>query len=249
MGLSSPCFNGAQRPGMYAQNRALNLHCKFTLSAATRPSTIWWCVIEWPQRIGGSWHGVGLEVTVDAALSNTKVLEKLINTHESHIRRFLQRRSGPRVLKRATLDDLYQETVAAALASARSFVFRDDRSFLAWISTIARRVIARSVGDPAREARTVRIRRAESSGVGTPEAELLFRGRTPSSLAAAHERHDDLGEAIGKLPEHYRRVLTLYKLEERALAEVAQDMGRTKGATCRLIARAINELREILVDQ
>ena len=67
-------------------------------------------------------------------------------------------------------------------------------------------------------------------------------------MAAGREREIALHDAIGKLPEHYRRVLTLYKLEERPLTEVAARMERSKGATCRLIARAIGQLRDTLVD-
>ena len=180
--------------------------------------------------------------------ARTQLIEQLVDRHESVIRRFISRRSGPAVLKRATVDDLFQETVAAAISSAETFVFQDDGRFVAWVTTIARRVIARSLSDPDGEPTAIRIKRAESSGVGVFETELSHGGRTPSSLAAGRERETVLREAIGRLPEHYRRVLTLYKLEERTLSEVAEEMGRTKTATCRLIARAIGQLRGTLVD-
>lgn len=174
---------------------------------------------------------------------------KLIDKHSKHIRHLIRRRSGSAVLKRASVDDIYQETVARAIGSAQSFQFSDDRSFLAWIGTIVRRVIARSLSGPARDTPTVRIRRAASSGTGVSETDLSSGGRTPSSCAAAQERQKDLRKAMERLPDHYRRVLVLYKLEERSLSEVAARMGRTKGATCRLMARALGELRQHLAEQ
>ena len=178
----------------------------------------------------------------------TRLIEGLISKHERQVRRFIVRRSGAQVLKRATLEDLYQETVAAAIASAGTFVFHDDRGFLAWISTIARRVIARSVGDLRHEVRTTRIKGAESTGVGITESDLGHAGRTPLSSAARRERRVALRGAIDRLPDQHRRVVMLYKLEERSLSEVAALMGRTKGATCRLLARAVAKLRTLLED-
>jgi RNA polymerase sigma-70 factor (ECF subfamily) len=187
--------------------------------------------------------GIGVTKSSPAAL-----VAKLVSKHERRIRRFIGRRSGPEVLKRATVDDIFQDTVAAAIASADNFVFQDDDRFVAWITTIARRVIAHCVAYARRGPSTIRIKRAESSGVGVPESQLSPGGRTPSSLAAGQEREAAIRKAIGKLPERYSQVLTLYKLEERSLAEVAERMGRSKGATCRLIARAIRQLRRMTAD-
>jgi RNA polymerase sigma factor (sigma-70 family) len=179
---------------------------------------------------------------------HVRIIQQLIAKHERTIRDFIARRSGPQVLKRATADDMFQETVAAACESARTFEFRSDGSFVAWISTIARRVIARYAAGVEREPHTFRIKRQGSTGAGVYETELGSRGRTPSSLVASQERRAALLEAIRNLPPLYRRVLTLYKIEERPLDEVASIIGREKTATCHLIARAIRKLSETLVD-
>lgn len=180
--------------------------------------------------------------------NHIRLIQQLIAKHERTIRDFIVRRSGSQVLKRATADDMFQETVAAACASARTFEFRGDGSFVAWISTIARRVIARYAAGVEREPHTFRIKGPESTGVGVYETELTPRGRTPSSLVASRERRAALLDAIRNLSPEYRRVLTLYKIEERSLDEVAEITGREKTATCHLIARAIRKLRETLVD-
>lgn len=176
--------------------------------------------------------------------ANRLFVQRLLDRHARAIRKFIGRRSGPELLKRTTVDDLFQETVTAAIQSADNFVFIDHGRFLCWVYTIARRVMARSLSTARQGPNTIRIRRASSSGVGVPEAELLAHTRTPSSMAATRERKTALVAAMQTLPAHYRKVITLYKIEQRPLAEVAAEMGRTKGATCRLIARAMETLRK-----
>ncbi len=176
------------------------------------------------------------------------MVDQLLAKHERQIRRFLARRSGPLVLRRVTLDDLFQETAAAAIASAHTVAFENDAHFFAWVMTIARRVINGTLTRQGRTPRSVRLRRAQSSGIGIPESELVSPRRTPSSSAAGREHTTRLCEAIDKLPDHYRCVITLYKLDELALADVAQQLGKTKGATCRLVARALKQLRSVLVE-
>ena len=170
------------------------------------------------------------------------LVRRLVTKHETQIRRFISSRSGPTVLRRTTVEDVHQETVEIALESASSFVFVDDARFLGWISTIARRVIARSLRPRRREPTVVRLKREESSGIGVPETALQAGTRTPSSVVAGDERTAALLNALLTLPPHYRLAIRLYKLEERPLAEVAATMGRSKGATGRLLQRALKAL-------
>ena len=177
------------------------------------------------------------------------VIDQLLSKHERQILRFLAQRSGPLVLKRATLDDLCQETAAAAIASAHTVSFENDAHFISWIYTIARRIINLKLTRQVRTPKSVRLRHAQSSGIGVPESQLVSGCRTPLSSAAGRERNVRLRDAIEQLPDHYRRVITLYKLDELPLTDVAERLGKTKGATCRLVARAMNQLRTTLGEQ
>lgn len=166
----------------------------------------------------------------------------LVARHESRIRAIIARRSGPQVLRWTTVDDLFQETVAAALAGSHSFVFVGDGAFLAWIGVIASRMVARSLQDRERHVLPWRIVVNEERG-GLAETEVFADvAPGPSTRFARSERTQAIRDAIDALPERYRKVLILYKLEERPLAEVAREMGCTKGATARLIARALKQL-------
>ena len=178
--------------------------------------------------------------------TGVEMIERLLAAHRNEIRNFIGRRSGSVVLKRTTVDDLYQETATAALASAESFEYVNDAGFISWISTIARRVISQSLRGAGGRMSTVRIRRAESSGIGVSETHLFAPNRTPSSAVADRELSASLVKVLRKLPSDYRTVLQLSQIEERPLTEVAMRMNRTKSATCMLIARAMAMLREML---
>jgi len=173
-------------------------------------------------------------------------LPELVIFHSETIRKILTRRSGSAVLKRTTVEDLYQETISAALASASTFCYRDDSSFFSWMETIARRVIARQLGSRHSAFDPMRIRRDASTGIGIPEGQIFAAGRSPSSSAAVRESESALQRALEKLPDHYRRAIVYYEIEELPLAEVALRMKRTKGATCRILARAREKLHQLL---
>lgn len=178
--------------------------------------------------------------------TNAQAIERLLLAHKNEIRNFIGRRSGSVVLQRTTIDDIYQETVTEALKSADTFQYVNDAGFISWVSTIARRVISHLLrGAPGRLS-TVRIRRAESTGIGISETHLYALNRTPSSAVAGSEQSDSLAKILSELPSDYRMVLQLHRIEERPLTEVAARMNRTKGATCQLIARAMAMLREKL---
>lgn len=170
-------------------------------------------------------------------------VESLLLVHKDAIRRYIASRSGPMVLKLTTIDDLFQDTAREALGSAATFNFIDDGRFLGWATTIARRVISRTLfrnmGLPA----VTRIKRAASSGDGIVQDGILGWERTPSSVAAGGEGREALRWAVANLCDDYREVIELYSLQELPLDQVASRMGRSKGAVCQLLARALREVR------
>ena len=176
-----------------------------------------------------------------AAPSGAPGLPQLLAKHERAIRRYVTRRSGALVLSRASVDDIFQESAARAISSSSTFCFCDDRSFLAWMFTIVRRVISGLFKDG--RAGVLRIKGAYSTGVGVFEETLNARMRTPSSLVARDEGTSSLQQALRTLPPLHREIVQLYKLDRWPLAEVAERIGRSEGQTCRIAAQAMATLR------
>ena len=64
---------------------------------------------------------------------------------------------------------------------------------------------------------------------------------SPSQSAAHREAAVLLADALATLPQHYREALVLHHLEQRPLAEVAQQMDRTTDSVKQLLARASSD--------
>jgi len=164
----------------------------------------------------------------------------LIHRFTPQIRNYIEHRSGG-----ASLDDLFQETVAQALASADHFEYRGDAQFLGWIYIIARRITTQAFRRSAR-LQALRLCGSGSSAAGVPAAGIPGAGGTPSSVAGRSEQCQRLASAIKSLPNQYREILILYRIEERPLVEVARILDKSKTATCHLLARALAKLSEAL---
>jgi RNA polymerase sigma-70 factor (ECF subfamily) len=76
------------------------------------------------------------------------------------------------------------------------------------------------------------------------EAWLAADQSSPSGRAERHEELLRLAEALATLPEDQRRAVELHHLQERPLAEVAAELGRSKGAVAQLLFRGLKKLRE-----
>ncbi|MDJ0973235.1 MAG: RNA polymerase sigma factor [Planctomycetota bacterium] len=71
-----------------------------------------------------------------------------------------------------------------------------------------------------------------------------FAQTSPSLAAARAEMIGELRAALDELPEDYRTVIQLRRLEEREIDDVAAKMDRSPGATHTLYWRAVAALRD-----
>jgi RNA polymerase sigma factor for flagellar operon FliA len=65
----------------------------------------------------------------------------------------------------------------------------------------------------------------------------------PESLAERAEERSRLGQAIARLPERLRGILTFYYMEELSLKEIGLRMGVTESRVCQLHGEAVKRLR------
>jgi RNA polymerase sigma-70 factor (ECF subfamily) len=69
---------------------------------------------------------------------------------------------------------------------------------------------------------------------------------SPSEYALRRERGVILADALARLPSDYREVILLRDLRQMEWTEVAESMGRTKGAVRLLWSRALVRLGRLL---
>ena len=141
------------------------------------------------------------------------------------------------------VEDIVQETFCAAFEDLHAFEYRSPGSFLNWLSRIADHVIV----DSARKRNRLK-RRAEWTRFGSdthPDGPNPLDSRSPSRVLIEQEQLKTLINTLNSLPEHYRQVILLAKIEGLSTKEMAERMGKPRETVALLLHRAIQRLRTL----
>jgi len=140
-------------------------------------------------------------------------------------------RMSPKLQSKVQPEDAAQEVLIALHKALPAFDPAGGRkAFLGWVFTIARNRIRDLVDHHGALKRRTMLPRS-------------FSQVSPSRAAAQADLIVHMRAALANLPEDYRRVIQLRRLEERDIGEVAEEMGRSAGATHTLYWRALEALR------
>lgn len=137
---------------------------------------------------------------------------------------------------REDAEEVVQEAFVRAFRNARQIRASDGR-FGPWLFAIVRSIasdLRRQLRLPTLALETV----AETPRVAAAEDEALKRAARRSLL-----------DALDRLPEEYRVVLTLCDLEDVPHADAAPVLGRSTAATKSLLYRARRALRDTLAER
>lgn len=167
-----------------------------------------------------------------ARAGDPKALESLLRAEEARLRGWLRARMGSRIRRKLGEDDALQETYARALTSFERFEDRGQGSLFRWLCSIGEHVVLKAAEVDRRKP------------VLTLRHEVEARGVTGSRAARREERLDRLQEALDGLPEDYRSVVQLARIEGVPIAEIATRMGRTPAAVSMLLSRALRRLKD-----
>jgi RNA polymerase sigma-70 factor (ECF subfamily) len=147
---------------------------------------------------------------------------------------WLTARMSPKLRARVDPEDVAQQVLWEVHKGLDGFQGREPRRFLSWVFTIADHQIKDEAdyhGAQKRQRRPLQT----------------FTQTSPSLMAARKEQIVEVREAIEELPEDYREVIRLRRLEELDYELVAELMGRQSTNAVRVLyCRALKALAEIL---
>jgi RNA polymerase sigma factor (sigma-70 family) len=190
------------------------------------------------------------EVVHAAAEGVSTARDALLAAVEPRVRLMVAARLSPRPEQFAAVDDITQEVLLATMTGLRGLRIQTAAGLRAFIAATARNKVADYI-DGGRHAgiggatATVCLETTihALSGAAPLWALLSSSGTTPS---AAFERDElavrMLGE-LGRLPEHYRDIVTLAFFGGLTTREIAADKGKERGAVAMMLLRAIRILR------
>jgi RNA polymerase sigma-70 factor (ECF subfamily) len=141
------------------------------------------------------------------------------------------------------IEEILQETFLAACSDLAQFEYRSPGSFLRWLRRIAEHVIADEARAQSRQKRKVEPVRFRSET--NPHGPEPMDSHTPSRLLAEREQVEAILRQLNSLPEQYREVILLSRMEGLTTLEISQRIGKTKQEVSMLLHRAIRRFREV----
>jgi RNA polymerase sigma-70 factor (ECF subfamily) len=177
----------------------------------------------------------------EAQAGSSEALGQLLEACRGYLLLVAQRELAPDLQAKGGASDLVQETLLDAVRAFPRFQGTSEAEVLAWL----RRLLLNNLVSFARRYRSADKRQVArevglAGGSGGPAADVP----TPSRQAVEHEEARRLQEALGRLPEDYRRVLRWRFEEDRPFEEIGRLLGLTPNAARKLWARAVRRLRQ-----
>ncbi len=190
------------------------------------------------------------ELLKNARNHDSAALGQLLENFHNYLLFLARLQIDPRICGKMDASDIVQETYLEAYQAFPNFRGETEASFLAWL----RQILASTLAMSARRylgtrQRDVRLERAIYVKVDQSSVfwdQLVSNASTPSLKVSRKEMENQLAEAIGKLPEHYRTVLRLRHTENRSFQEIADEMGRSVDSVQKLWVRALAQLRNLV---
>jgi RNA polymerase sigma-70 factor, ECF subfamily len=185
-----------------------------------------------------------------AAGGDSGAMAALFTRHCDRLERVVSLRLDPRLRGRIDPADVLQETYLEVSRRIGEYARRPSVSAFVWLRSLATQklvdlmrhhlgVKARAVG---REF-SIDNHAAPQASSASLAAELVGRLTSPSLAAIRAETRAQIEEALGRMDEVDREVLTLRHFEMMSNAEAAEALGLTAAAASMRYMRAIRRLK------
>jgi len=168
----------------------------------------------------------------------------LFEKYRKRISLLLYCKVGDHIRQQVSVQDLIQETFLRAYRDFGRFKYLGPGSFMGWLSTIADHVVtdrSRLQNRQKRKAADILRFRSDTNPQGPDPAISV----TPSRIYEGQEKLEELKKILNSLPEDYRQVIILAKVNGCLTEEIAQQMGKSRQNVSLLLHRALKRFREL----
>jgi RNA polymerase sigma-70 factor (ECF subfamily) len=184
----------------------------------------------------------------DAREGSSEALGRVLQRCRAFLLRVAEQELGDDLRAKGGASDIVQDTFLEAQRDFGGFGGRSEAELLAWL----RRMLLNNLANFARHYRGTGKRRLDLEealdtppGAGAPR-DLAADVGTPSALLMGQEQAAQVARAMERLPEQYRKVLTMRYQQERTFEEIGQEMGMTVSAARKMWLRAVLALQQEL---
>jgi RNA polymerase sigma-70 factor (ECF subfamily) len=156
----------------------------------------------------------------------------------------------PKIRRKVDPSDVAQEALLRAWRAIGQYEGTTEGELLSWL----RRILLNTVKDQYRAfagpTRNANLERSWEAALERSSARLEEWLRDsadgPEAKVLKEEQLDQIARALNELPEAQRTAFELFYIHGFTLAQITQEMGRTKKAAAALIARAVKAIRQRL---
>jgi RNA polymerase sigma-70 factor (ECF subfamily) len=157
---------------------------------------------------------------------------------------------NPRLRAKIDPSDVVQETLLKAHRSREQFRGGTEQQLAAWLRKILAHTLSNAVRSVGR--RGGEFERSLEGTLEQSSARLelwLSDGQlAPEEIAAHNEQLLRLAGALARLPDDQRCALEMKHLRGCSVAEICEEMGRSKASVVGLLIRGMRRLRVLLSD-
>jgi RNA polymerase sigma-70 factor (ECF subfamily) len=172
-------------------------------------------------------------------------LARALEPYRDYLTMVARRAIGPMLAGKIGVSDIVQETFLAAHQCAGRFRGRTEPQWRAWLKAILHHHLANQRRHyVAEKRRCPRLAPGAAPARHVPPEAVAVT--PPSRHLMRRERDVALAEAMGRLPEHYRRVIGWHHDDRLTFGEIAERLGTSPDAAQKLWGRALIRLRELL---
>ncbi len=176
-----------------------------------------------------------------------------VEAYRDYLRLLVRLQVGASLGAKIDPSDVVQQAILNAHEGRAGFRGTTETEWLAWLRAILANTLAATFRrydaqrrDPGRE-RSLEAELERSAS--RLEGRLAADQTSPSERAVRGEELMRLARALAELSEDQRRVVELHYLKGFTVADVAQQIGRSRPAAVGLLFRGLKRLRELLADR
>jgi RNA polymerase sigma-70 factor, ECF subfamily len=175
-----------------------------------------------------------------------------IESYRDYLMLLVRLQIGTRLRAKLDASDIVQQAILHAHERRAQFRGQTEAEWLGWLRAILANVLAaalRKYDTQARDSARERSLEAELEQSSSRMESILATDQpSPSERAVRSEQFMMLASALSRLPENQRRAVELHYLKGLTVAEVAEQIGRTRPVVVGLLFRGLKRLRELLRD-
>ena len=185
-----------------------------------------------------------------AQAGDQPAFNRLFERYYDRVRRIARIRLGPALRSRLEVDDILQETFAAAVRDFQGFQVRDEGSFINWLAKLAEHKITEAADyfgakkrDWKREAPLGFPPTSSCQDSGQISSDLAASTDAPIERASLKEQQERVEACVAGLPPDLREVIVLRDYLSQPWELIAEQTGHPSAAAARMKhARALIEL-------